>query len=181
MNEPYEPAEDSFLLEDVVRGLGGGGLAAEVGCSTGYILRALAEKGFEAVGTDVNSEALAQAVERLKNVQGIVHVVNASILPFRPNAFDVVVANPPYLPEEPEFHDPAVHGGPEGWETAAEVLKAARVCLKAGGTAVLLASSLSGVDGLLGYAEGLGFRLVKRVEYSLFFERLYCFIFRLHG
>ncbi|MEM4294830.1 MAG: class I SAM-dependent methyltransferase, partial [Candidatus Caldarchaeum sp.] len=86
MNEPYEPAEDSFLLEDVVRGLGGGGLAAEVGCSTGYILRVLAEEGFEAVGTDIDSAALKQAVERLKNLQGCVHFVNASILPFRPNA-----------------------------------------------------------------------------------------------
>ncbi|MEM4281672.1 MAG: methyltransferase domain-containing protein [Candidatus Caldarchaeum sp.] len=177
MKEPYKPSEDTFLLEDVLRSIDVRGLAAEVGCSTGYILRVLAELGFEVVGTDINAEAVSAAKESLRNHYGSVHLVNASSLPFRPSSLDLVVANPPYLPGDSEFYDPSIHGGPSGVETAIQVLTDSVETIEAEGKVVVVASSLSDLRRLLEHASQSGFSLAEKVELRLFFESLYCFIF----
>ncbi|MDW7978662.1 MAG: methyltransferase domain-containing protein, partial [Candidatus Caldarchaeum sp.] len=66
MTEPYRPAEDTFFLEDVVRGSARGRVAADVGCSSGYMLGSLARLGLEAVGVDIDSGALEEARKRLE-------------------------------------------------------------------------------------------------------------------
>ncbi|MDW8360524.1 MAG: methyltransferase domain-containing protein [Candidatus Caldarchaeum sp.] len=181
MTEPYRPAEDTFFLEDVVRGSARGRVAADVGCSSGYMLGSLARLGLEAVGVDIDSGALEEARKRLEGVYGVVHLVHASMMPFRMSSFDLVMSNPPYLPADEEFHDPAVHGGLSGWEKAAEVVKAARRCLKTDGLLIILVSSLSDVGGFLSAVNSEGFAVVERFELNLFFERLYCFKLRLLG
>ncbi|MEM2237928.1 MAG: methyltransferase domain-containing protein [Candidatus Caldarchaeum sp.] len=177
MKEPYKPSEDTFLLEDVIRSIDVRGLAAEVGCSTGYILLVLAELGLEVVGTDIDAEAVSAARERLRNHYGLIHLVNASSLPFRPGSLDLVVANPPYLPCDSEFYDPSIHGGPSGVETAIQVLTGSVKTIKDEGRVVMVASSLSDLRRLLDHASRIGFSLAKKVELRLFFESLYCFIF----
>ncbi|MEM4288120.1 MAG: methyltransferase domain-containing protein [Candidatus Caldarchaeum sp.] len=181
MRGPYEPAEDTFLLEDAVKQIPVKGLAAEVGCSTGYVLRVLVEHGFEAVGTDVDANAVEKARERLHDRYGAVHLINSLNLPFRPRCVDLVAANPPYLPNDAEFYDPSVHGGPSGVETAVEIVEESSEALKFGGYVAIVVSSLSDVDRLLTRASQLGLRFVKKAELRLFFESLICFIFRLRG
>jgi methylase of polypeptide subunit release factors len=68
MTEPYPPSEDTFLVENVIRGLKPAGLVADVGCSTGYLTRVLAENALEVVATDINPEALERARENLTPV-----------------------------------------------------------------------------------------------------------------
>ena len=177
MTEPYPPSEDTFLVEDVLRGLRLGGLVADVGCSTGYLTRVLAETASDVIGTDINPEALEQARENLRPVYGKIHLVNAQGLPFRGNTLDAVVSNPPYLPRDEDFHDPSLHGGPTGVEVGLEVLEQAAGVVKHGGTAVVTASSLSDVRGLLEGAGALGFSVEGVSGLKLFFEEVLCFKF----
>ncbi len=179
MNKPYPPSEDTFLLEDALKDLPEGRMAADIGCSEGYIAKVLAEKGFEVVATDIDQSSIVAARKTLEPYYGKVHLLNASLLPARPNVFDVVVSNPPYLPEDDEFKDTTIHGGPSGVDVAVQLLENAKECIKRGGVIYIIASSLSEVYRRLKYALINGFELVDEVKLRLFFETLYCFKFTL--
>jgi len=180
MREPYTPAEDTYLTEDAIKSLEAvSGYAVDFGCSTGYLTRILAEKGFEAVGVDVNAEALKMARELLADFYGVVHLINAASLPFRRNALSAVIANPPYLPDDEAFHDPAIHGGPKGVETAIALLESAAECLRSDGLVCVTVSSLGDVDEFIRFASECGFVVREVKDLRVFFEKLHCFIFSL--
>ncbi len=177
MTEPYPPSEDTFLVENVLRGLKPAGLVADVGCSTGYLTRVLAETPSEVVATDINPEALERARENLTPILNRVHLVNARGLPVRENTLEAVVSNPPYLPSDDSFYDPSLHGGPSGVEAGIEVLRQASQAVKHGGTVVVTASTLSDTNRLLREAEALGLRLEEVSGLKVFFEEILCFKF----
>ncbi len=177
MTEPYPPSEDTFLVENVLRDLKPAGLVADVGCSTGYLTRVLAETASEVVATDINSEALERARENLTPLLNRVHLVNARGLPVRENTLEAVVSNPPYLPSDDSFYDTSLHGGPSGVEAGVEVLRQASQAVKHGGTVVATASTLSDTNRLLKEAKALGLRLEKVSGLKVFFEEILCFKF----
>ncbi len=177
MTEPYPPSEDTFLVENVLRGLKPAGLVADVGCSTGYLTRVLAETPSEVVATDINPEALERARENLTPILNRVHLVNARGLPVRENTLEAVVSNPPYLPSDDSFYDPSLHGGPSGVEAGIEVLRQASQAVKHGGTVVVTASTLSDTNRLLREAKALGLRLEEVSGLKVFFEEILCFKF----
>ncbi|MCS7110560.1 MAG: methyltransferase domain-containing protein [Candidatus Caldarchaeum sp.] len=179
MNTVYTPREDSFLTIDCVSRVPPVERAAEVGCGPGVVMKTMLDRCGEVVGTDVDLPSLVEAKVRLADDYGRVHLVNASFLPFRDNCFDLVVANPPYLPSEPEFHDPAVHGGPTGVEAGIQIIKFASRALKNNGFLVMTASSLSDVEMLLLETRSAGFSPKGRLELKSFFETVFCFIFSL--
>ena len=83
--------------------------------------------------------------------------------------FDLIVFNPPYLPEnylEPESSKISTTGGKLGSEIINEFLKQARFCLNKKGEIFLLTSSLSGKIDFLDYKKKI---LAKK---KLFFEEL---------
>mgnify|MGYP000361169568 CR=1 FL=1 len=177
MTEPYPPSEDTFLVENVLRGLKPAGLVADIGCSTGYLTRVLAETSSEVVATDINPEALEWARENLTPLLNRVHLVNARGLPVRENTLEAVISNPPYLPSDDNFYDPSLHGGPSGVEAGVEVLRQASQAVKHGGTVVVTASTLSDTNRLLEEAEALGLRLEGVSGLKVFFEEILCFKF----
>ena len=75
--------------DSVVRLLGGGGGSLlDVGCGTGALTAALAERGWQATGVDVSADMLERARARgLAVVQA-----DATALPFDDDAFDAVVS-----------------------------------------------------------------------------------------
>lgn len=179
MKQPYEPREDTHLLIECVLKLPESELVAEVGCGPGYVLEVLAEKNLEAIGIDIDPISITLAKERLSKNYSKIHLINASILPLRKESVNLVVSNPPYLPSEEDFYDPAIHAGPRGVEVGLEVLEKAKTVMKQGGRVVLTASSLGDVDFLLQRSEKIGFSVVRKLELKGFFETIYCFIFSL--
>lgn len=179
MTEPYTPREDTFLTIDCVAKTSHVEMVAEVGCGTGEVLKALAEKSDDIIGIDIDPEALRIAAEKLKDLKPRLHLLNASLLPLRPRSLDMVVANPPYLPDEPGFHDPTIHGGPRGVELAEQIMEHSSRALRNQAILVLTASSLSDVDDLLSKASRKGFRPLHKLVLKSFFETVFCFIFTL--
>ena len=112
-NVPYGPAEDTWLLEDSLMRAENVGRSAEVGCGTGYITKILAEKSVEVVAIEKDAESAYLARENLRRVLSNVHIIIADGLsPIHTSAkLDLIVSNPPYLPLDDEFYDPAIHGG----------------------------------------------------------------------
>ncbi|MCS6784835.1 MAG: methyltransferase domain-containing protein [Candidatus Caldarchaeum sp.] len=179
MNKVYTPREDSFLTMDCVGRVPPLERAVEVGCGPGVVMKTMLERCGEVVGIDVDLPSLREAMVRLADDYGRVHLVNASFLPFRDKCLDLVVANPPYLPSEPEFYDPSIHGGPTGVEASIQIVQSAARALKKNGLLVMTASSLSDVESLLLQTQSAGFSPRDRLEFKSFFETVFCFIFSL--
>ncbi len=187
----YRPAEDSFLLLHSARQLleegwpGRGSRATgelsvlELGTGTGMVGISLLRLGVEKlVLTDVNPHALACARKNLEENKRCAELLNCSLFCGIKSDFDLILFNPPYLPEEPkepkDHLTRALSGGPQGAEIAREFLKRLPAHLREGGAALLILSSLNPVEELLASWKGET-RLMG--QESFFFEKLFCYAF----
>lgn len=172
--EVYQPAEDSHLLLEAAREyLAPGDTVLEVGTGSGYIASALlAGHDGRIVGSDVNPKACLAARDRG------VEVVQANLVaPFRANVFDLIVFNPPYLPEHEagmreDWMEVALTGGESGRAVIEPFLEYVGRVLAPGGTVLLLASSLSGLDEIEASAAAAGFSTSEVTQESYPFETL---------
>ncbi len=122
----------------------------DVGTGSGAIAAALAlERPAAAVwASDVDADALAVARRNLRRHAPRVALVRGDLLaPFRAGAFDLIVANPPYLADadvprlapEVRDHEPrvALAAGPEGLDALRALVSGAPGVLAPGGWLVL--------------------------------------------
>ena len=112
--------------------------AADVGCGAGpgAVMVALRYPAAEVVGVDINPEALRLTRVNAELAGARVQAVQSDLLSAVEGAFDLIVANPPYLV------DPAARayrhgGGPLGAGLSLAILDAALDRLAAGGTLLL--------------------------------------------
>jgi release factor glutamine methyltransferase len=143
--------DTEVLVEEALKRLAGPCSILDVGTGSGAIAIALAHELPAAVVTavDISAEALAVAAEnaRANGVEGrvVFHQVDLGALPGGP--YDLIVANPPYIPEgeipelmpEVRVFEPhlALNGGGDGLECYRRLLPAAATCLKPGGWLLL--------------------------------------------
>ena len=173
----YAPAADSALLAGAaVNQVGTDDVVFEVGVGSGWVAnRVAAETGARVAGDDLTLEACAKAASRG------VEVVCANLLdPVADAAVDVVLCNPPYLPTPPEaeWDDPmeaALSGGPEGRRVVDPFLDDVGRVLAPGGHALLLVSTLTGLDEVRAHAatNGLIAEIVREEQFP--YERLVVF------
>jgi release factor glutamine methyltransferase len=176
----YQPAEDSHLLaEAAIADLQNpaidddASLALEVGTGSGYVAEKVGdETGLRVLGSDVNPHACAQTRERG------VEAVRADLLePFRPEIFDAVLFNAPYLPTDPDderddWMEVALSGGEDGREVIEPFLDSVGRVLAPDGAVYLLVSSLTGVEDVVELAAAEGFSAVALQDESFPFETL---------
>jgi len=187
--EVYQPAEDSRLLaEAAIADLDAPSLALEVGTGSGYVAARVAEEtGARVVGSDLNPHACAQARDR-----GIEAVRADLVAPFRDEAFDAALFNPPYLPtdtdergssssptrsndpddERDDWMEVALSGGEDGLDVVEPFVASVGRVLAPGGAVYLLVSSLAGVDEVVELAAAEGFSAVALRDESFPFETL---------
>lgn len=165
----YIPSDDTFLLAECIalyRGL----WALEIGVGSGVLIPVL-EKNFQNVaGSDIS----LQALERCKHISSRAMLVccdGASA--FAGVNFDLIVSNPPYLPDDHDkIKDPVIYGGPKGIETTIRFVQSAIPLLTPDGKILIVISSLAKIDELDQLV--IGAKLHKKVikEKKLFFEVL---------
>lgn len=171
----YDPAEDSALLaEAAVERVRPDDRVLDVGTGSGYVADRIAEAvGAAVIGSDVNPHACRRARER-----GVETVRADLVAPFRDEAFDVVVFNPPYLPTPPdrEWDDPlerALSGGPSGRAVIEPFLATVGRVLGPDGTVLLTLSNVTGVEAVAAYADRHGLTVRKTAAEDTFpFETL---------
>jgi release factor glutamine methyltransferase len=130
------------------------------------------ERGASVVASDLNPHATRQARER-----GVEAVRADLVAPFCDDAFDVVLFNPPYLPENAaaardDWMETALTGGEDGRAVVDPFVESVARVLAPDGYALVLVSSLTGVDEVVALAGECGFSAVALREESYPFETL---------
>jgi len=174
MSSVYSPAEDSFLISSVIRDrvpkliLKGNDLKIlEMGAGFGVQLKTLLDarvKKKNIFACDINLDAVRHCKKLGFNC------IQSNLFKKINGKYDLIIFNPPYLPENPEEPKDsalATTGGKKGGEIINHFLRQAKKHLTTEGIIFLLTSSLTKEINWRGYEKKL---LVKQ---KLFFEELY--------
>ncbi len=171
-DETYQPAEDTYLLlkathqearpEDV---------AIEIGCGRALISREIAPKVKRMLATDINPYAVMLAKK-----SGL-EALQADLLKGFKAKFDLIIFNPPYLPTTDEervegWLNRALDGGPKGRDVIFRFLEELKDHLSSKGRALLLVSSLTGLEEVKEKARAEGLEVVEMLNRRFFFENL---------
>lgn len=137
----YEPAEDSFLLEKIVKESSAGKKVLDVGCGSGILSIAAREGGAKKIlSVDIDKEAV-------KKVRSLgIRAKESNLFSKVKGKFDLIVFNPPYLPKddlEDKESSKVTTGGVKGDELIIKFLKKADKYLEKDGVILLLVSSLT--------------------------------------
>lgn len=152
----YLPGEDSYLLKKWVEKLARGNVL-DMGTGTGIQAFEAAAKAKKVIAVDANPDAIdycKNAVHFFKNLEFRLSDMFSKV----PEKFDVIIFNPPYLPECPEDKEIDTTGGKNGWETIEKFLKEAKKHLNPKGIILLVFSSLTNKKKVLEIAEKLKYK-----------------------
>src|SRR5918997_2713980 len=145
----YTPSDDTFLLADCVRQYNGR-QALEIGVGSGLLLDIL-EKNFTYVaGSDIDLQALQPCKQQKKtSSMNVLLVCCDAGSAFGICKFDLIVSNPPYLPnDDNNTRDPAVNGGPTGIEITVHFINSALPLLAGDGKMLIVVSSFANSSAL---------------------------------
>tara|TARA_Y100000310_G_scaffold129185_1_gene128347 strand:+ start:10199 stop:10744 length:546 start_codon:yes stop_codon:yes gene_type:complete len=172
----YQPAEDSFLMKEILEKEVPELLKEnknlkflEIGSGSGIQIEALTNLNIKQENitlTDINQEAVINLKKKFSKSK----VINSNLFQNVEDKFDLIIFNPPYLPEdpqEPEDSKLATTGGEKGSEVVNRFLTEAKNHLTSKGRILLLTSSLTeGIDWS-------GWNKRKIGEKKLFMEHLF--------
>ena len=171
MSEIYQPAEDSWLLSEVLKEQikDKNIKCLDLGSGTGIQAQILIYLGVPPENvtlTDINPES----IKYLEKKFPFSKVVRSDLFNQIQEEYDLIIFNPPYLPtniHEPESSRIATTGGEQGSEIINEFLKQAKSHLNQNGKIFLLTSSLTKNIKWQGWKHKI------LAEKNLFMERLF--------
>lgn len=180
----YAPSEDTFLLADCIKHYNGR-RALEIGVGSGLLLTILAKNHACVAGSDIDLKVLQHCRLQTPSEKVLLVCCDAGSA-FGSGKFDLIVSNPPYLPNDDGGNnsnnsdnsnnnsslDPTIHGGPRGIETTIHFVNSALPLLAVDGKILIVISSLadsSALDRLL-VENNMHKKVVK--EKRLFYETL---------
>lgn len=183
MAEPfvvYEPKEDSYLILEQVKKFAFGDVL-DMGTGSGILAIEAARTADFVIGADINRKALEIAEGNAYGIENIKFVYSDLFSYFRKNPmkFDLIVFNPPYLPEmkgEEKDVAEAVSGGRHGYEILAKFFDDAADFLKPEGRILILFSSITQREKIHGILEEHAFNFQKLSEKEIPFETLYVYL-----
>lgn len=168
----YQPAEDSYLMQNILKKeipkllkQNSKLKVLEIGCGSGVQLQTLKKlKTKNIFACDINPEAVVHCRKL-----GF-HVVQSNLFSNVKDKFDLIIFNPPYLPRderEPTESRVATTSGKNGSEIINKFLKQAKKHLTSDGKIFLLTSSLTKK------IQWQNFKKKKLAEEKLFFEKIW--------
>ncbi len=137
----YSPSEDSYLLEEEVVKYSRGKKVLDVGSGSGIQAETALKNGANSVlAVDINLEAV-----KLLKVKGI-RAVKSDLFSNVKTKFDLIVFNPPYLPEDEREDSESsliTSGGKKGDEIILRFLKSVKKYMNKDGIILIVISSLT--------------------------------------
>jgi release factor glutamine methyltransferase len=165
------PRPETELLVELAHALPREARVLDCCCGSGAVALALADErpDLRLTGSDIDAAALAVAAANAGRLGFDVSWRRADLLDGLPDAFDAVIANPPYVPSaaidalEPEIarHEPrgALDGGPSGLDQLARLIRQA--ALRSASTLILEHGDGQG-DAVAARCRAAGFTDVSR-------------------
>ena len=172
---PYEPREDSTLLETYAR-QHAKGMVLDMGTGSGIqaITAAHSHKVVSVLATDIQKSAIDYCKKCIKNGK-ITFRVSDLFENIPDKKFDTVIFNPPYLPQDLKLKDLTLDGGKKGYEVLERFLDDAGNFLNTDGIILIVFSSLTKKEKVDEFIRNnlLEFELLEKQHY--FFEDLYVY------
>src|SRR3989344_7289212 len=175
--EIYQPAEDSYLLQKFVRRFATGRV---LDMGTGSGIQAMTAIGVpsvrEVVAVDINPkavESLNQEIEKRKLRK--IKAVQGDLFENLESYFNLVIFNPPYLPQDKGIEDAALYGGKKGWEISEKFFKDVSNYLFPEGKVLFLFSSLTNKQKIEQILEHNLLQWEELGEEKIAFETLYVY------
>ena len=173
--EVYDPAEDTMLLAsnlDARENMN----VLEIGVGSGYVSLIAAQKAESVVGIDINPHAarLAKTNSKLNGIENVEFIVGDLFSPIS-SRFDLILMNPPYLPENENHHgyiDYSWNGGSDGRSLTDRFIDEVREYLENDGRIQIVQSSLSKHDKTIRKLGERGFKVRIVAECRHFFENI---------
>lgn len=174
----YKPCDDSFILgEALAAEVRKGEKVLDMGTGTGIQALIAASKGGEVTAVDINNKAI-ECLHYNAELNGLeTRTIKSNLFSEINHSFDLIVFNPPYLPEDEM--DPkdeltlAWDGGKDGREVVDRFLEQFESNLNRKGRVLLIQSSLNGLDSTMKKFKELGFKPEIISQKNFFFEKLY--------
>jgi len=185
----YAPSDDTFLLADCIEHYNGR-CALEIGVGSGLLLKIL-EKNFAYVaGSDIDLQALQHCRYQTPQENVLLVCCDAGSA-FGSDKFDLIVSNPPYLPDDDldnnnrnssnssnnknnnnNPQDPTIYGGHKGIEATIHFINSALPLLAGDGKMLIVLSSFADCSSLerVVAEKNIHKKVVK--EKRLFYETL---------
>ncbi len=179
----YPPSEDTWLTAESIRELAREGhrfdIGIDIGCGCGILSLYLTEICRKVVATDINPVACFNTLVNAKlNCVDIEVICTDTLEAVRDLRIDIVVSNPPYLPDStrPRYWiEYSWYGGVDGRKVIDKVLEYAVKYLRPGGYLVLTQSSYSDIEKTVSILRRYGFDIIRLTKRSYqFFEDIIC-------
>ncbi len=173
----YSPSEDSFLLADNLI-ISEKDEVLEIGIGSGYVSLIAAQQSKFVWGTDINPKAVQLAKENAKlNEIDNVEFLKANLFPNLDRKYDLILFNPPYLPEEELLNekkdiDLSWSSGPDGRKITDKFIQNVGNHLKKEGKFQLIQSSISDIKKTKTKLNELNYNFEVTANEKLFFEKL---------
>ncbi len=209
MFETYEPMEDSFLLSEHVK-KHSNGFVLDVGTGSGIQAITASEKANLVIGIDISRDAIKLArdnafKQNLKNIyffesnlfdlfkkietkkqfknNFLKEIKNKKIHDFleKKILFDLIIFNPPYLPQDKGIEDKSIYGGIKGHETLERFFSKVGYYLKENGKILIVFSSLTKKEKVDELLRDYCFEFKHVDEKKLFFETLFVYLIKKSG
>jgi HemK-related putative methylase len=171
----YSPSEDSFLLSDCLKkylkNKNKKISILDLGTGSGILAETCRKLGFNNITVaDIDKKV----IEKLKNKFNSIHTNLFSNISNN-EKFDLIIFNPPYLPQHKYDKEKDTSGGKKGYETIFKFLKQAKDHLNDKGEILLLFSSLSHPEKIKQKAKQLHYKIRRLSKKKLFFEELFVY------
>ena len=168
----YEPREDSFLLRKYVKQyVKKGDKVLDMGTGSGIQAIAALKITDNVTAVDINKACIDNLKKTHPNIQAIQSDLFSNVP--KNETFDLIIFNPPYLPEEKRetFEERTVlSGGKYGHELLERFFRQAKKYLKPEGKILVVFSSLTG--DIKEKIQALGYSMTRLAEESFFFEKI---------
>lgn len=172
----YQPAEDSFLLAKqlniLLSKLNSNIKILDMGTGSGIQAKECLKSGINKKNltlVDIDKQVI-------RNLEKKFNIIHSNLFSKVKGKFDLIIFNPPYLPEDKYDNNLDTTGGKKGDETTVKFLKQSKYHLNKNGKILLLLSSLTPRKRIQEEIKKQKKKLIKLDEEKLFMESLEIFL-----